>query len=70
MTIKDLKTLKQDLFKGFIEAMITIGIWFTLMILGCFIIPSPNWIIMVVAWGLALIIDGLVIKNKISIQIK
>ena len=70
MTTKDLKDLKQYLFKGFIETMIIVGIWFSLIILGILIIPSPNWILMVVAWGLALIIDTLVIKNKIDIQIK
>ena len=70
MTTKDLKDLKQYLFKGFIETMIIVGIWFSLIILGILIIPSPNWILMVVAWGLALIIDSLFIKNRISIQIK
>ena len=70
MAVKDYKNLKQSLFKGFIEAMIIVGIWFSIIILGILIIPSPNWILMVVAWGLALIIDSLFIKNRISIQIK
>ena len=70
MTTKDLKDLKQYLFKGFIETMIIVGIWFSIIILGCIIIQSPNWILVVVAWGLALIVDGLFIKNRISIQIK
>ena len=70
MTTKDLKDLKQYLFKGFIEAMIIAGIWFSIIILGILIIQSPNWILIVIAWGLALIIDSLFIKNRISIQIK
>lgn len=69
MKMKDYKNLKQDLFKGFIEAMIITGIWFSLIILGILIIPSPNWILIVVAWGVTLIIDAF-IKNKITIQIK
>ena len=70
MTTKDLKDLKQYLFKGFIEAMIITGIWFSIILLGCIIILYPNWILIVIAWGLALIVDGLFIKNRISIQIK
>ena len=65
-----IKDMKQDLLKGFIEAMIIAGIWFSIILLCCIIIPSPNWILIVVAWGLALIIDSLFIKDRIDIQIK